>query len=71
MNSNTGNPLIYDFYGFPKHYYDQTFESAGTPALLDDVKSALIGSEIHVEEENRGLDHGVWGEFCGEIQADE
>lgn len=55
------NPLIYDFYGFPKHYYEQTFLSHGSEELVGDIKAALGNAGVGVTEEKRGPDHGVWG----------
>ena len=58
------NPLIYDFYGFPKHYYEQTFVSHGTRQAVEDIEAALSETGVGVTQEKRGLDHGVWGELC-------
>ncbi|ORY33446.1 Extradiol ring-cleavage dioxygenase, class III enzyme, subunit B [Naematelia encephala] len=63
VNSDSSNPLIYDFYGFPKHFYELKFESHGDPVLLKAVVSALEKAGIPVATEKRGLDHGVWGPF--------
>lgn len=64
---DNSNPLIYDFYGFPKHYYDQTFTSHGTPQLAAGVVEALESAGLKVEKMKRGLDHGVWGALRREI----
>jgi 4,5-DOPA dioxygenase extradiol len=64
VNTDKTNPLIYDFYNFPKHFYEQTFESHGDEGIVGDVKAALEGSGVGVTEEMRGLDHGIWGK-CG------
>jgi aromatic ring-opening dioxygenase catalytic subunit (LigB family) len=61
VNVDSSNPLIYDFYGFPKHYYEQTFKSKGSQELVNDIKAALAERKLSVTEEKRGLDHGVWG----------
>jgi 4,5-DOPA dioxygenase extradiol len=63
VNTDQTNPLIYDFYGFPKHFYTQTFQSRGDRAMLEHIKHALGESELKVGERQRGLDHGVWGKF--------
>jgi aromatic ring-opening dioxygenase catalytic subunit (LigB family) len=52
---------VYDFYGFPKNYYEQKFASRGNPELLKDVMAALKASGVQVSTAKRGLDHGVWG----------
>ncbi|MFN8097696.1 MAG: class III extradiol ring-cleavage dioxygenase [Dermatophilaceae bacterium] len=51
-------PLLYDFWGFPRHYYEVTYAAPTAPALADAVSSAL-GGDIH-RDENRGLDHGAY-----------
>jgi hypothetical protein len=56
-------PLVYDFYNFPKHYYEQKFESSSNPEILGKVRSALKAGSINFTEEKRGFDHGVWGEL--------
>lgn len=62
VNDDPANPLIYDFYGFPAHYYKETFESHGDPELLQGIKDALSFAGIGWKTEHRGPDHGVWGE---------
>lgn len=64
VNVDQSNPLVYDFYNFPAHFYQQTFESHGSEDLIGSIKSALKSSHIDVEETKRGLDHGVWGMSC-------
>src|SRR5512142_99274 len=34
-------PLIHDFYGFPEHYYRQTYPAPGAPALAARVRQLL------------------------------
>jgi len=63
VNTNPSNPLVYDFYGFPKHFYEQKFESRGDATMLADVKNALESAGLDVEGEDRGLDHGIWVPF--------
>lgn len=62
MNNDASNPLIYDFYNFPKHYYQETFHSSGNAALLSDVVDALGSGGVKTEQVARGADHGLWGE---------
>lgn len=53
-------PLVYDFYGFPEHYYRITYPSPGAPELAERVR-ALVGGDTPVREEpTRGLDHGAY-----------
>jgi len=53
-------PLVYDFYGFPDHYYAMTYDAPGAPELAAKVKSLMPANEPVLERETRGLDHGAW-----------
>jgi 4,5-DOPA dioxygenase extradiol len=55
--------LIYDFYGFPKHYYEYDYPNRGSSEVAEMVIDKLIGAGIDVERVERGLDHGVWAGF--------
>lgn len=55
--------LIYDFYGFPPHFYEYKFPYRGSPEVAERVIEKLAGSGIEVERVKRGLDHGVWAGF--------
>lgn len=63
VNNDLTNPLIYDFGGFPKHYYRETFTSRGNEEMLQAVVGSLQAGGIGVEQVPRGPDHGVWGEY--------
>lgn len=63
INTNESNPLIYDFYNFPKHFYAQTFKSNSTKQAATDVKNVLTTAGWRVKEVARGLDHGLWVPF--------
>ncbi|WVR07665.1 hypothetical protein IAU60_004707 [Kwoniella sp. DSM 27419] len=63
VNSNESNPLIYDFYNFPKRLYDLKFSSKAEPEQQQKVIEALTQAGIPVARESRGLDHGVWIPF--------
>lgn len=60
LNTNNTNPLIYDFYNFPAHYYKTQFHSNNSKEMQDDVASQLRGQGYHVQGIDRGIDHGVW-----------
>ena len=60
MNNNESNPLVYDFYNFPKHYYEVNFATKNPRSLQDVVSKHLQDQGFHVEQTDRGLDHGVW-----------
>lgn len=55
--------IIYDFYGFPTHYYEHEFPNKGSPEVAEMVIGKLEGAGIEVERVKRGLDHGVWAGF--------
>ncbi|MEU5876659.1 class III extradiol ring-cleavage dioxygenase [Spirillospora sp. NPDC047279] len=50
-------PLVYDFWGFPQHYYEVKYEAPGAPALAEDVRKLLPGV---TQDAERGLDHGAY-----------
>jgi 4,5-DOPA dioxygenase extradiol len=52
-------PLVYDFYGFPEHYYRVTYPAPGAPELALRVRE-LLGERQPVAESDRGLDHGAY-----------
>lgn len=59
-------PLIYDFYGFPEHYYRVTYPAPGAPALAGRVRELLRSAGIEfVDEPQRGLDHGAFTPLSG------
>jgi 4,5-DOPA dioxygenase extradiol len=51
-------PLIYDFGGFPAHYYQVRYATPGAPELAAGVR-ALLGDTV-VDVPERGLDHGAY-----------
>jgi len=63
VNTAVTQGLIYDFYGFPAHYYKWQFPHSGSPELATRVLSLLGASGIKAEGVRRGLDHGVWVPF--------
>ena len=50
-------PLLYDFWGFPRHYYEVTYAAPTAPGLAASVDRLLGG--VH-RDESRGLDHGAY-----------
>ena len=63
VNTAENMGLIYDFYGFPPHFYEYQFPNKGSPELADKVLGLLKGAGIKGEGVRRGLDHGVWVSF--------
>lgn len=52
-------PLVYDFYGFPQRYYQQSYPAPGAPALASRLE-AMMGSQTPLQRTDRGLDHGAY-----------
>ncbi|WP_019634223.1 dioxygenase [Actinomadura atramentaria] len=50
-------PLVYDFWGFPEHYYRVRYDAPGAPGLADEVAALVPGLR---RDETRGLDHGAY-----------
>ncbi|KAL9113212.1 MAG: hypothetical protein Q9227_002547 [Pyrenula ochraceoflavens] len=63
INAAEHTDLIYDFYGFPPHYYEYDYPNKGSPQVAEKVIEKLAVAGIEVERVNRGLDHGVWAGF--------
>ena len=65
LGSTTGAPLVYDFWGFPQHYYEVKYAAPSAPVLADDVTKLLTApgqassTPVH-RDESRGLDHGAY-----------
>ncbi|PGH10552.1 hypothetical protein AJ80_07498 [Polytolypa hystricis UAMH7299] len=55
--------LIYDFYGFPGHYYKEKYPNVGSKEVAQKVISAIQDAGMKAEGVKRGLDHGVWASF--------
>ncbi|WCD97507.1 class III extradiol ring-cleavage dioxygenase [Streptomyces sp. HUAS 31] len=54
-------PLVYDFWGFPEHYYQVTYPAPGAPELAASVRKLLRAPGIPVQDiPDRGLDHGAY-----------
>ena len=51
-------PLVYDFWGFPQHYYEVRYPAPGAPGLAARVRGLLGGGVQDVPD--RGLDHGAY-----------
>ncbi|MEU1674270.1 class III extradiol ring-cleavage dioxygenase [Streptomyces roseifaciens] len=54
-------PLVYDFWGFPEHYYRVRYAAPGAPGLAERVRKTLRGAGTPVQDvPDRGLDHGAY-----------
>jgi len=60
LGATTRVPLVYDFYGFPQHFYDLTYEAPGARGLAARVKDLMPATEPVTDRPTRGLDHGAW-----------
>ncbi len=63
INTSEQEPLLYDFYGFPKHYYMEKFPNKGSTEIANRVIEVLAEAGIETRKEERGLDHGVFVPF--------
>ncbi len=54
-----GTPLVYDFTGFARKFFEMTYETPDATELMNLVVSMLPDNE-QVFQSNRGLDHGAW-----------
>lgn len=63
VNVAEDEPLIYDFYGFPRHYYAEKYPNKGSTSLAHKVMATLNESGIKPVPVERGLDHGVFVPF--------
>jgi aromatic ring-opening dioxygenase catalytic subunit (LigB family) len=54
-------PLLYDYYGFPKHTYELSWPAPGCPELAARVADLLSRAGIASKKDtDRGFDHGVF-----------
>jgi 4,5-DOPA dioxygenase extradiol len=60
LSSTERVPLVYDFYGFPRHYYEMTYDAPAAPELAATVKGLMPASEPVLDRPARGLDHGAY-----------
>ncbi len=60
VSATTPVPLVYDFYGFPEHYYRMRYDAPPATELAATVASLMPDGEPVVQMLTRGLDHGAW-----------
>ena len=61
IGATTQVPLVYDFWGFPQHYYEVTYDAPGAPELAASVRGLLdVPGLGTLEAPHRGLDHGAY-----------
>ncbi|MFD7504449.1 dioxygenase [Streptomyces sp. NPDC059850] len=61
IGATTTIPLVYDFWGFPEHYYRVRYAAPGAPELAERVRKTLRAAGTPVQDiPDRGLDHGAY-----------
>lgn len=70
VNTAEKTDLIYDFGGFPGHYYKEKYPHVGSKEVADEVLRLLKEADIPAEGVKRGLDHGVWVSFKCAFEPD-
>ncbi|MEV7783425.1 class III extradiol ring-cleavage dioxygenase [Kitasatospora sp. NPDC088351] len=61
LGAVTTVPLVYDFWGFPEHYYRVQYAAPGAPELAERVRKLLRAPGMPVQDiPDRGLDHGAY-----------
>jgi 4,5-DOPA dioxygenase extradiol len=63
VNTADHVPLIYDYAGFPAHYYKVKYPNTGSKEISSKVLDALKTAGINAKGVPRGLDHGVFAPF--------
>lgn len=57
VNMSRDQKQIYDYYGFPKEYYEVKYQAKGAPEIAGEVKKIVPAVQ---ETTDWGLDHGAW-----------
>lgn len=63
VNAAAQTEIMYDFHGFPSHFYEYKFPYKGSPEVATKVVEKLTSVGLGVERVSRGLDHGIWAGF--------
>ncbi len=58
-NPAANAPLVYDFSGFDRKFYEMTYNSPDATEISQLIASMMPDTEP-VHQSNRGLDHGAW-----------
>ena len=53
-------PLVYDFGGFDRRFFEMAYPTPDASALGDQVAGMLSNATSRPERRDRGLDHGAW-----------
>jgi len=57
VNNSVQQKQIYDYYGFPDHFYDPKYNAKGAPDVANEIAKLVSSIE---ETDEWGLDHGAW-----------
>ncbi|KAI9335770.1 Extradiol ring-cleavage dioxygenase, class III enzyme, subunit B [Obelidium mucronatum] len=61
VTTNETHSLLYDYYGFPKNFYDIKYPAKGDPAMAKETIELLKRAGFKAQPEaDRGLDHGAF-----------
>jgi 4,5-DOPA dioxygenase extradiol len=60
LGARTQVPLTYDYYNFPKHFYEVQYPAPGDPELAHEVAELVKPTWIGLDNDSWGLDHGTW-----------
>ncbi len=61
VHVGTGQPLMYDYFGFPPHTYELQWPAPGAPDVARRAGALVAAAGFPVREEaTRGWDHGVF-----------
>ena len=61
VHVGNGQPLFYDYYGFPEHTYHLRWNAAGAPEVAARAAALIAAAGFATAEERvRGWDHGVF-----------
>jgi 4,5-DOPA dioxygenase extradiol len=58
--TDANTPLVYDFGGFHRRYYQMTYPTPDAAALANQVAGLMPDTEPVHQHRDRGLDHGAW-----------
>lgn len=58
--SGATTPLVYDFGGFPRRFFEMTYPTPDAGALARRVAAMMPDHEPAHQHTTRGLDHGAW-----------
>jgi 4,5-DOPA dioxygenase extradiol len=60
VTAMTQPKTIHDFGGFPKALYEVQYPAPGSPKIANEVKGQIRKTEVLLDNDLWGLDHGAW-----------